>query len=56
MTADSVDPRRTNLLEIWESAEALDAWRKRAKPPRKRIKPTELHVKRYDAEDGGQLF
>ena len=34
ITADSVDRRRANLLEVWESAEALDAWRAKAKPPR----------------------
>jgi quinol monooxygenase YgiN len=56
ITADSVDERRANLLEIWESAEALDAWRAKARAPRGVVKPAEMHVRRYDAEDGGPLF
>ena len=56
ITADSVDPRRANLLEVWESAEALDAWRAKAKPPRTRIKPAEMRMRRFNAEDGGPLF
>jgi quinol monooxygenase YgiN len=39
ITADSVDPRRANLLEVWESAEALDAWRAKAKRPRTASNP-----------------
>jgi quinol monooxygenase YgiN len=56
ITADSVDPRRANLLEVWASAEALDAWRAKAKAPRTGIKPVEMHVRRFNAEDGGPLF
>lgn len=55
MTADSVDPERFNMVEVWRDAEALDAWRKRAKGPRRK-KPKHLDVRRYDAEDGGALF
>ncbi|WP_420113552.1 putative quinol monooxygenase [Pseudactinotalea sp.] len=55
MTADSVDPGRTNMLEIWRDADALDAWRKRARGPRA-TKPHHVDVKRYDAADGGPLF
>ena len=56
ITADTVDERRANLLEIWTSAEALDAWRAKARPPRTAVKPAEIHVQRYNAEDGGPLF
>ena len=56
ITADSVDPRRANLLEVWESAEALDAWRAKAKRPRTGIKPAEMQMRRFNAEDGGPLF
>ena len=56
ISADSVDPRRSNLLEVWESADALDAWRAKAKGPRTGIKPTERRMRRFDAEDGGPLF
>jgi quinol monooxygenase YgiN len=56
MSADSVDARRVNLLEVWESAEALDAWRAKAKGPRTGSKPTDIQVRRFNAEDGGPLF
>lgn len=55
ITADSVDPERFEMVEIWRDAEALDAWRRRAPAPRAR-KPRHLDVKRYDATDGGPLF
>lgn len=56
ITADSLDPSRVNVLEIWTSADALDAWRKVANPPKIDIEMTGVAVKRYDAEDGGPLF
>jgi quinol monooxygenase YgiN len=55
MTADSVDPERTNIVEIWRDAEALNTWRRQAKGPRPK-KPKFSDVKRYDATDGGPLF
>lgn len=55
ITADSVDPERVNVTEVWRDADALNKWRKRAKPP-KVGKPKHMEVKRYDATDGGQLF
>src|SRR5690625_7614203 len=30
ITADSVDPERVNVLEVWRDSEALDRWRERA--------------------------
>ena len=56
ITADTVDERRVNLLEIWTSAEALDAWRAKARRPQTSVKPAEVHMQRYNAEDGGPLF
>ena len=56
ITADPVDPSRVNNLEIWKSAEALDAWRKVSNPPRTGIEMEDVQVKRYDAKDGGPLF
>ena len=35
ISADSVDPRRVNIFEQWESEEHLDAWRAMADPPPK---------------------
>lgn len=56
ITADPVDPSRVNTLEIWDSADALDAFRKVANPPDTGIEFTAMEVKRYKAEDGGPLF
>jgi quinol monooxygenase YgiN len=56
ITADSVDPRRVNTLEVWDSAEALDAWREQANPPDTGIEPADVQVRRFDAQDGGPLF
>jgi quinol monooxygenase YgiN len=55
ITADSVDPDRVNVIEVWRDAEALKKWRKRARPP-KVEKPHHIEVMRYDATDGGPLF
>jgi hypothetical protein len=44
-------PERVNVIEVWQEAEALKKWRKRAKPP-KVDKPKHIEVKRYDATDG----
>ena len=56
ITADAVDPRRVNTVEVWDSAEVLDAWRKQANPPDTGIEPADVHMRRFDAEDGGPLF
>jgi quinol monooxygenase YgiN len=56
ITADTVDPRRVNTLEVWDSAEVLDAWREQANPPETAIEPAEVEVRRFDAQDGGPLF
>ena len=55
MTADSVDPERVNVVEIWRDTKALNAWRRQANAP-KVGKPKHMNVKRYDATDGGPLF
>lgn len=54
-TADTVDPERVNMFEIWRDVDALDAWRKVANGP-KVSPPKHMEIKRYDAEDGGPLF
>jgi heme-degrading monooxygenase HmoA len=55
ITADSVDPERVNVIEVWRNAEALSKWWKQSKPP-KVDKPKHVEMKRYDATDGGPLF
>lgn len=54
ITADSVDPERVNVIEVWRDADALKKWRKQARGP-KVGKPKHMAVKRYDATDGGRL-
>jgi quinol monooxygenase YgiN len=56
ITADTVDPRRINNLEIWRDAEALESWRSQANPPDTGVEPIEVQVQRYNATDGGPLF
>lgn len=55
ITADSVDPERVNVIEVWRDADAWRKWRKQGKHP-KVGKPKHVEVKRYDATDGGPLF
>jgi len=56
ITADTVDPRRVDILEIWRDAEALESWRGRADAPDTGVEPIEVQVQRYNATDGGPLF
>jgi len=51
MTADSVDPERVNLIEVWRDGDVLKAWRKAAWAPR-RAKARYLDVRQYEAADG----
>lgn len=48
ITADSIDPTRSNIVEVWRDEAAWKAWRKVAKGPRSRAK--EAHVSLYKAE------
>lgn len=48
ITADSVDPTRSNVIEIWRDEQAWKAWRKVAKGPRPR--PKEIHVSLYRSD------
>jgi len=56
ITADSVDPERVNVLEVWRDSEALDQWRERANGPELELEMRDMHIKRYDAYEGGPLF
>jgi len=55
ITADSVDPERVDVVEVWRDADALNRWRKQAKHLRVG-KPKRVEVRRYDATDGGPLL
>ncbi|GAA4853499.1 putative quinol monooxygenase [Saccharopolyspora rosea] len=56
ITADPVDPRRVNNAEVWESAEALAAWRAQANAPDPGVEIVEDHMRKYEADDGGAVF
>jgi len=48
ITADSIDPTRSNIVEVWRDEAAWKAWRKIAKGPKGRAK--EVHVSIYHAD------
>jgi heme-degrading monooxygenase HmoA len=48
ITADSLDPTRSNIIEIWRDEQAWKAWRKVAKGPRSRAQ--ESHVALYRSD------
>lgn len=54
VTADSVNPERVKVIEVWRDAEALHRWRKRARGPRVG-RPKHVEIRRYDATGGGPL-
>lgn len=56
ISADAVDPERSNLFELWRDQQALDAWRKVAKSPRSKVKPRETYVKLYRTEKAEKPF
>ncbi len=56
MTADSVDPNRVNLLELWQSEEALKAWRAVCGRPKKHTPLLEVKVQKHVIERSGKPF
>lgn len=56
ISPDLLDPTRINILEVWESAEKLDAWRGQADPPELDVDFDDGALARYDATDGGPMF
>ena len=52
--ADSVDPTRVNVFELWRDQQSLDAWRKVAKPPK--VKRRKAHVKLYRCDKPEKPF
>ena len=55
ISADVLNPERTNLFELWRDQESLNAWRKVAKGPRgNKIK--EAHVKLYRTDGPEKPF
>ena len=56
ITADSADPERVNMIEVWRDAEALDRWRQQANCPDVDVEMRDMHIARYTAREGGPLF
>ena len=54
ISADAVDPERSNILEIWRDEQAWKAWRKIAKAPR--VKRGIAEVKLYRSEKAEKPF
>lgn len=53
ITADSAEPTRSNLIEIWRDEKAWKAWRKVARGPKSR--PTDIHVSLYRCDTAERL-
>lgn len=53
ITADSVVPTRSNIIEIWRDETSWKAWRKIAKGPKSRA--TELQVSLYRSDSVEKL-
>jgi quinol monooxygenase YgiN len=54
ISADAVDPERSNLFELWRDQQSLDAWRTVANAPHGQ--PREVHVKLYRTEKAEEPF
>ncbi|GAB3482576.1 putative quinol monooxygenase [Nocardiopsis coralliicola] len=56
VSADPLDARRVNLLEHWDSVEALEEWRAVAPVPEVDIPIEEDHVVRFAIAESGPPF
>jgi quinol monooxygenase YgiN len=56
ISADSVDPERINVFELWRDQPSLDAWRKIAKAPKVKVKFRETTVKLYRTDKAEKPF
>ncbi len=54
ISADSVDPERINVFELWSDQQSLDAWRDVANPPD--VEDREVYVKLYRTEMAEEPF
>jgi quinol monooxygenase YgiN len=54
ISADPVDPERTNLFECWRDQQSLDAWRKVARGPK--VAPRQTSVKLYRSDKAEAPF
>ena len=56
ISADSVDPRRINSYERWESWDAIEAWRTRAGAPDTGITVHKADVTAFEVESSRPPF
>jgi quinol monooxygenase YgiN len=56
MTADPVDSNRVNLFELWQSEEALNAWRAVCGRPKKRTPLLQVKVQKHVIQRSGKPF
>ena len=56
ISEDPVDPRRVNMMELWESEAELEAWRKIAKPPKTGVKLGAGNVQKHHISRSGPPF
>ena len=54
ISADSVDPERTNLFECWRDQQSLDAWRKVARGPKVALRETSVRL--YSSDQAEEPF
>ena len=54
ISADSVDPERVNVFELWRYQQSLDAWRKVANPPK--VERRETYAKLYRSDKAEKPF
>jgi quinol monooxygenase YgiN len=48
ISADSIDPDRMNVFELWRDQQSLDAWRTVANPPHVNLRETSVKLYRTD--------
>jgi quinol monooxygenase YgiN len=56
ISADTIDPARINIFELWASQRDLNAWRKIAKAPRRVAKFTVIDVQKHEIISSGPPF
>ncbi|MCR6672323.1 putative quinol monooxygenase [Devosia ginsengisoli] len=55
ISADALDPERSNILECWRDEPAWKAWRKIAKAPGLKVRATENQVNLYRSDGAERL-
>ena len=56
IAADPIEDDRVNNFELWESKEKLDAFRRKAKPPKPTTEILKEDVKKYVIRSSGSPF